>query len=147
MSAINFARILIYRIHETGLEIFLINNDMDNDPDVWKLPEGLHSKIQTKVDSLGRDTIDLDEVTSKDGSKIKTLAIEGDWHDIPSMKSILHHDVKFMKATIKKMVPDVMEKGAFVAIKEAFKKVLPHQYDMLKELKEIIVDRNLTKYM
>ena len=38
-----------------------------------------------------------------------------------------------------------MEKGSFFAFKEALKKVLPHQYAFLKELKEILSDRNSTK--
>ncbi|MFT4973965.1 MAG: hypothetical protein ACI9JY_003178, partial [Saprospiraceae bacterium] len=38
-------------------------------------------------------------------------------------------------------------KGTFVAVKEALKKVLPHQYDMLKELKDTLLERNSLKNM
>jgi hypothetical protein len=144
MGAIDFARILIYRIHETGLEIFLINNDIESDPDVWRLPEGVHSNIQDKVGSLGKETIDLDEVTSIDGTKVKTLAIEGDWHDIPSIRGMIKYDMKLAKQILKKKLPG-SEKGAFVAAKECFKKVLPDEYQAIKELKDILLDRNTVK--
>ncbi len=98
-------RILIYRIHETGLEIFLINNDLENDPDVWKLPEGVHPNIQQNANNIGKDAIDLDEVTTTDGSKIKTLAIEGDWHDIPSIRGMLKYDMKLAKKILKEKLP------------------------------------------
>ena len=38
-----------------------------------------------------------------------------------------------------------MENGAFFVVKEAFKKVLPHQYKFLKELKDVLLDRNSIK--
>ena len=37
------------------------------------------------------------------------------------------------------------EKGTYVAVKEAFKRVLPAQYAFLKELKDIIADKNQAK--
>jgi hypothetical protein len=40
-----------------------------------------------------------------------------------------------------------MEKGTFFVVKEAFKKVLPHQYEFLKELKDVLTDRNSLKNM
>ncbi|MCB9284995.1 MAG: hypothetical protein H6563_13035 [Lewinellaceae bacterium] len=137
--------LIIYRVKDKGLEVFLVRPDKEGGD--WQIPQG--EKIAVADMPLKGDDqlIELDPVSQEDGILEQAYAVEGDWHDIPSMKSILMHDVEFMKDTIRKMVPDVMEKGAFVAIKEAFKKVLPHQYEMLKELKEIIIDRNLTKYM
>jgi hypothetical protein len=44
-------------------------------------------------------------------------------------------------------VPDMLEKGSFVAIKEAFKKVLPNEYKILHELKDIVLHRNMIKNM
>ncbi|MCB0550580.1 MAG: hypothetical protein KDD19_23625, partial [Phaeodactylibacter sp.] len=63
--------------------------------------------------------------------------VEGDWHEIPSLKGMLYEDARQLKDAMKKM-----EGGTFFVLKEAFKKVLPHQYEFLKELKEILVDRN-----
>ncbi len=144
MGVFDYARVMIYRFHETGLEIFLINNEMDKDPDIWKLPEGVGIEFRTKIESLGRDTIDLEDVASPDGNQIQTLAIEGDWHDIPSIRGMLKHDMKLAKKILKEKLPG-SEKGAFIAAKECFKKVLPHEYSAIKELKDILSDRNTVK--
>jgi len=136
--------LLIYRHGKEGLEVFLVN-DEDNQGQ-WSMPRG--NADQAKAISLSaEEAIELDPVEEVDGVFEQAYAVEADWHDIPSIKSILKHDAKFMKKTIKQMVPDMMSKGAFVAVKEAFKKVLPHQYKQIKELKEILLEKNSTKYM
>ena len=131
------ASLFIYRIREKGLEIFL-----QRDGENYSLPE--HSVTAEQAIPLQKDNefIALDPVQSEDGRMGEGIAIEGDWHDIPSLKSIMLHDMKFVKKQIEILVPEAIEKGAFVAVKEAFKRVLPHQYEMLKELKDIITDRN-----
>jgi hypothetical protein len=139
MSVLDLARVVIYRFHEKGLEIFLINNDMENDSDIWKIPEGVsHQLIES---GKLKHVISLEGGEDEHGQKIKTLAIEGDWHDIPSIRGMLRHDVKLVKAIVKENLPG-SEKGTFFAIKEAFKKVMPHEYEALKELKDILFDRN-----
>ncbi|MBK8054062.1 MAG: hypothetical protein IPK35_12530 [Saprospiraceae bacterium] len=138
MSVLDLARVIIYRFHEKGLEIFLINNEMENDSDIWKLPEGLSHTLRND----GKlSVIDLESVMDEKGQKIKTLAIEGDWHDIPSIRGMLKHDIKLFKSIVKENLPG-SEKGAYFAVKEAFKKVLPHEYKAMKELREILFDRN-----
>lgn len=134
--------VIIYRVREKGLEVFMVPNETEGEN--WSLPEGSGEVIALK----GEDrVIPLNPVEQSEGLLEQAYAVEADWHEIPSMKDILRHDVRFMKDTIKQMLPDVMQKGAFVAIKDAFRRVMPHQYQMLKELKEILIDRNLTKYM
>ncbi len=139
MSVLDLARVIIYRFHEKGLEIFLINNEMDKDQDIWQIPQGLSESIREK-DHL-KNIIDLDVDVDENGRTIKTLAIEGDWHDIPSIRGMLKHDVKLVKAIVKENLPG-SEKGAYFAVKEAFKKVMPHEYKALKELKDVLFDRN-----
>ncbi len=143
MSVLDVARVIIYRFHEKGLEIFLVSSDMENDPDIWKLPKG-----SFKSGSLNTyaESIDLDISKDEQGRTIKTLALEGEWHDIPSIRGMLIHDVKLVKSKIIEVAPE-MEKGGFFAVKEAFKKVMPEEYKVLKELKSILRDRNLTKYI
>lgn len=136
MSVLDLVRVVIYRFHEKGLEIFLIQNEMEKDPEVWKIPEGALLALENKL-----KTIDLDITISDDGKMVKTLAIEGDWHDIPSIRGMLKHDVKIVRTIVKENLPGI-EKGGFFAIKEAFKKVLPQEYKALKELKDILFDRN-----
>lgn len=139
MSVLDVARVVIYRFHEKGLEIFLINNDMKEDADVWNLPQGFAEKL--KHSSCFKNVISLDSDNEMDENTIKTVAIEGDWHDIPSIRGMLKHDIKLVKSIVKENLPG-SEKGAFFAIKEAFKKVMPQEYVALKELKDILFDRN-----
>ncbi|MBK7805805.1 MAG: hypothetical protein KA270_09270 [Saprospiraceae bacterium] len=139
MSVLDLARVIIYRFHEKGLEIFLINNEMDKDQDIWQIPQGLSESIREKGHL--KNIIDLDTMVDENGRTVKTLAIEGDWHDIPSIRGMLKHDVKLVKAIVKENLPG-SEKGAYFAVKEAFKKVMPHEYKALKELKDVLFDRN-----
>ena len=139
MSVLDLARIIIYRFHEKGLEIFLINNEMKQDNDIWKIPQGLTHQL--KEDALLKNVIDLDETEDEHGRTIKTIAMEGDWHDIPSIRGMLKHDVKLVKSIVKENLPG-SEKGAYFAIKEAVRKVMPQEYKAIKELKEILFDRN-----
>lgn len=137
MSLLDFARVIIYRFHEKGLEIFLINNEKVNDADIWRIPQGLAKQWKDE----GRSVIDLDVYEDEEGHNIRTIAIEGDWHDIPSIRGMLKHDIKLVKSIVKENLPE-SEKGAYFAIREAFKKVMPQEYKALKELKEILFDRN-----
>lgn len=138
----DLARVIIYRFHEKGLEIFLINNEMDKDADIWRIPEGMtHSISQHKGEN---EVIALESVDDATGRPVKTLAIEGDWHDIPSIRGMLKHDIKLVKSIMHENLPGI-EKGTFFAVKEAFKKVLPEEYKALKELRDILFDRNTVK--
>lgn len=137
MSVLDLARVIIYRFHEKGLEIFLINSDLENNPEIWKIPEGAHHDLLTKKDTL----INLDSSVDEHGRTIRTYAIEGDWHDIPSIRGMLKHDINLVKTIVKENLPG-SEKGTYFAVKEAVKKVLPHEYKALKELKEVLFDRN-----
>lgn len=144
MSTLDKVRFIIYRCHEKGLEIFLVNSDLDNDPDIWKLPQGdvLDQKMSIDPEKL----IELDLFEDSDGQMTRAYAIEGDWHDIPSIRGMIKHDIKLVKSKVKEVLPD-LEKGTYFALKEAFKKVLPHEYSALKELKDIIMDRNLLRHL
>ena len=130
------ANLIIYRFREKGLEIFLLNDREDQ----WEIPQGNlpYEKPQTLLDE--ERLIELDPIEGETGTKEEAWAVEGDWHDIPSLKSMLYEDAKYLKEKIKEM-----ERGTYISIKEAFKKVLPHQYAFLKELKDILADRNSLK--
>ena len=143
MNVLDTVRVIIYRFHEKGLEIFLVNSDLENDPDIWNLPKG---NINVNSKSSYKDSIQLESQKDDAGREVKTLAVEGEWHDIPSLRGMLKHDVKLVKSKLIEVAPE-MEKGGFFAVKEAFKKVLPDEYKALKELKSILRDRNLTKYI
>ncbi|MEM1328497.1 MAG: hypothetical protein AAGI23_21255 [Bacteroidota bacterium] len=138
------SNIILYRIKDQGLEVFLVRDEGEN----WDLPTGTgESKVMVLHEGQDR-IIQLDAVEGEQaGIFEQAYAVEADWHDIPSLKSILKHDLLFMKDTVKQMIPDMMERGAYVAVKDAFKRVLPNKYKLIKELKDIITDRNSMTYL
>ena len=131
------ANLIIYRFREKGLEIFLIN-----DEEQWEIPNG---KLPSKApeDLVNEDKlIELDPVTQANGDTEEAWAVEGDWHEIPSLKKMLYEDALQLKDKLKSM-----DNGSFFAVKEELKKVMPHQYAFLKELKDTLIERNSTKDM
>jgi DNA polymerase III epsilon subunit-like protein len=134
MHVLDQIRLVVYRCHETGLEIFLVNTDFD---DTWRIPFEKIAKYNE--DELQKLVIDLGPVEAEDGTMVQTYAIEGDYHDIPSIRKLVKGDFDIVTSKVKY----IMTKGAFFAIKETFKKVLPNEYNALHELKEILSARNL----
>ena len=137
MSELNIldkVRILIYRYHEKGLEIFLLN-DGKNNSNQYVLPA---SPVYPTV----ANAIALEPVMDGSGHQIKSIAFQGDYHDIPSIRGLIKSDISLLKNKINEVLPD-LENGTFVAAKEIFKKILPHEYAAVKELKDILTDRNL----
>ncbi len=148
MALLEKANLIIYRVREKGLEVFLVNPAEKNQADeAWTLPQGKINDPSKAIALLQKDqTFELDPVENVAGEAENAIAVEGDWHDIPSLKSLIKEDAHFMKATIKEMIPDLEQRGTYFAIKEAFKKVLPNQYEFLKELKDIIRDKNSSNF-
>ncbi len=134
MSIAEKVFLVIYRVKEKGLEVLLIN-----DEDKWALPKG-GELDDAKTNAI----IELERCEEED---TKVLAIEADWHEIPSLRKLIKEDVTVIKDKVWELLPK-MEQSTYFVVKEAFKKVLPQtQYKMLKELKDIISDRNSTKYL
>ncbi|GJM31852.1 MAG: hypothetical protein DHS20C18_08530 [Saprospiraceae bacterium] len=133
------ASLIIYRFREQGLEIFLVNSNEENG-ETWGIPE--RPVVNEKPTTLIQDDrlIELDPVEEDNGNTEEAWAVEGDWHEIPSLKAMLYEDAMQLKEKVKDI-----EKGAYYTVKEAVKKVLPHQYNFLKELKDILIDRNSLK--
>lgn len=138
MSLSKKVNLIIYRFREKGLEVFLVNSSEEDDS--WNIPQG--NPCEEKPKSLIEEDrlIELDPIEKENGALEDAWAVEGDWHDIPSLKGMVYEDALYLKEKIKEM-----EKGAYFRIKEAFKKVMPHQYEFLKELKDILTDRNSLK--
>ncbi|MDZ4709222.1 MAG: hypothetical protein SH818_12560, partial [Saprospiraceae bacterium] len=117
---------------DKGLEFFLVKED-----DQWKLPSGQSQESTHRFFNRKGKMIELED---SEINRIKNLAIEADWHDMPSIRGLIKHDLKMVEEKVIEL-----EKGSYLAAKEAFKKVLPHEYALLKELKDILFDRNLTE--
>lgn len=143
MSLFDKACLIIYRFAEKGLEVFLVNDAGDENP-VWSIPHQDIPRAAEKLVESETELIELDAVEVDNGQKYRAIAIEGDYHDIPSMRSLIKNDVLYVKDKLKTLIPE-LDKGTFVAVKEVVKNVLPHEYVFLKELKEILTDRNLTQ--
>lgn len=139
MSILDKVRVIVYRFHEKGLEIFLLDEHLKNNPEIWKMSQTDVNKIEDL--GLPLEFIDVDHQSESD---LRTIAIEADWHDIPSIRGLLKNDLKIAKEVVKETIPGA-EKGAYVAIKQVMKRALPDQYQVLKELKETLLDRNLLR--
>lgn len=123
MSIRKKASLIIYRFRERGLEVFLLNRS-----NAWGLPGG---EIET---SRAPGLIELEPSSEAE----EAVALEGDWHEIPSLKAMLYEDAQELQSKLKEM-----DGGTFVTIKEALKQMLtPSQYQFLKELREVLTDRN-----
>ena len=140
MSILDVARLVVYRFHEKGLEIFLVNSDLKNDPDIWNLPNCDTMKLEDKFEA--GDFIEID-IEGKNTPK-RLIAVEGDWHTMPSIRGLVKHDVKIVRTMVKEALPGI-DKGAFFAFKEVVRKLMPEEYKALRELKDVLVDRNSVK--
>ena len=143
MGVFDKMRILIYRYHEKGLEIFLIEPKLASDVNAWKLPQSDVEKLHVPAFGFEESdsVIQLEPVQDEHNTTHHTIAVEGDWHDIPSIRGMIKHDFRRVKSKVKEVLPDV-EQGAYVAAKDIIKKVLPHEYAAIRELKDILLDRN-----
>ncbi len=133
MNLTKKANLIIYRFREKGLEVFLVNSDERNEN--WEIPQGPLNDERSQSLLEADRLIELEPVQQESGGLEEAWAVEGDWHEIPSLKNMLYEDARYLKDKI-------MEMGAFFVVKEAFRKVMPHQYKLLKELKDILADRN-----
>ncbi len=145
MNVFDTVRVVVYRFHEKGLEIFLVNTGLEEEN--WRIPFTDIAKYPEGQVEVGAHFIAIESNDAADGTASLTCAIEGDWHDIPSIRKLIKEDIKLVSSKIDKYVIPELEKGTFFAIKEAFKKVMPNEYKVLHELKDILLHRNMVKNM
>ena len=139
--------VIIYRVREQGLEVFMVNPGEQASTE-GDLPQTATFSPQQLIDRTGG--IELESVVSANGDARKAIAIEADWHEIPSLRALMYEDYRVAKQKAKQHLRNLLpegNQGAYVAIKEAVKRVMPEQYAVLKELKDIIVEKNQTKYI
>lgn len=115
------ASLIIYRFRERGLEVFLTKQS-----DEWGLPGGEINPADNK------EIIELEPCENC----TEAVAVEGDWHEIPSLKQMLYREST-------ELADKVMDHGSFVTIKDALKTHLaPNQVEFLRELRDVMTDRN-----
>ncbi len=148
MSENKFTDLIVYRVRESGLEVFLVSKtSQQGEQEAW---EALRTSGDSAKTLQQADYIELEPIQQEDGTERRAIAVEADWHELPSLRALIYEDYRVAKEKarerLRNLIPD-MEKGAYFAIKEAFKRVLPEQYAFLKELKEVLVEKNSTKYL
>lgn len=117
------ASLIIYRFRERGLEVFMTRQSEE-----WGLPGG-----EVDMDD-DREYLELEPSADRE----EAVAVEGDWHEIPSLKQMLYEESGELAERLKDI-----EQGAFVSIKEALKhRLSPGQVEFLRELRDVITDRN-----
>ncbi|HLU94077.1 MAG TPA: hypothetical protein VKZ54_08130 [Membranihabitans sp.] len=144
MSVKNLAKVIIYRMAEKGLEILLIKDEGDPNGQKWSLPNGFVEPEKIKEEFIALDAPENEQVETESAPPQQTLAFEKDEHDLPSFRGLLLNDVMYVKQRLKDYLIEYDE-ATYVSIKEAVKKVLPDEYAKLKELKDILSDRNSVK--
>ena len=87
MTVLDSVRIIVYRVNAKGLEILVMNEGLENDPDIWQCPK-FHLLANTE------QMIWLEDTQDNSGKSVRSVAIEADWHDIPSIRGIIKHDVR-----------------------------------------------------
>lgn len=135
MTVINRMRWMVYRIHEKGMEVCLWQ---DNDHLNRFISEQINTAQYPQLSSL----VHLETQSDEEGNMVATLAISADELYQPSVRALLKEDVRLAKELWQTILPTV-ERGSYMAIKEAFKKAMPYEYRLLRELKDIITHRNL----
>lgn len=127
MDLIRKITLIIYRFRERGLEIFLLEGE---DASTLSLPE------EQKISVLPEKFTDQATLISKEDDK-ETWALELEEEDIPSLKWLLYEDAKYVS---EKLISG--DSGTYIKVKDALKKVMPQQYKWIKELKDVLLDRN-----
>lgn len=137
--------VIIYRVRDQGLEVFLVNQPADEAAE-WGMPMTSEATPARLDESR---FIDLDPMPDAEGHTRRAIAIEADWHELPSLRALMYEDYRVAKEKAKQKLRGLidLDAGAFFALKEAAKRMMPHQYAYLKELKEVITEKNSTKYL
>jgi len=142
MKAKESAGICVYRFGDQGLEVFLVKPENEINEN-WEIPDGFLTK---EVDT-DTDFIRLDDVNSNDEIKSTwAFEVEGEKEvfDLP-LKRLLGETESPFK--LRRKHKYIMDNGCYFVIKEAIKKVFPDQVVQLKELQEVLRDRNMVKYI
>ena len=133
---------VIFRIAEKGLEVFLIRDEQA------EIREQLVEISEKMIDELPLsftqkdDFIELQTLQTEHG-EIRAIAIESVAYDNLSLRQLIKDDLYQVKNKIKHLMLS-SEEGNFVSFKDAIKSTMRIESKLIKELKDIISDRNQT---
>lgn len=139
MTVRNTIRLIVYRIHEKGLEVLL--TQPSEREGYWAL---YNAQISGHLKGEHPENTAFIELDASSEFGAQALAIEADWHDLPKVRNLIKNDLTFVTEAIASKIPD-LENSAYVVVKEAFKKLMPQEYELIKELKDVILDRNAVR--
>lgn len=122
MTVRNKIRLIVYRMHEKGLEILTSQDSLS-------FLEGTHIKSNFHAQNIN-ELIQFN-TQDQDGFEMTNLAIEADWHEIPKVRTMLKHDIKLVKDTIWQLIPDLTD-CTYLAAKKPFAKRFPMNMQLLK---------------
>lgn len=134
--------ICVYRFGDQGLEVFLVKPENEINEN-WEIPDG----FLTEAIEKDFDFIRLDDVIKNDettGAWAFEDASEKDTFNLPLKRILGKTESPFQLRRKHKYLTD---NGCYFVIKEAIKKVFPEQVVLLKELQEVLRDRNMIKYI
>ncbi|MBN1472082.1 MAG: NUDIX domain-containing protein [Syntrophaceae bacterium] len=154
MSKKTSAGILLYRMTENGLEVFLVHPGgpywQKKDEGAWSVPKGEFEagedsleaakrefKEETGFDITG-DFIELSPLKQPSGKVVYAWAVEGNI-DAKSIRSNMFSMEWPPRSGREQEFPEV-DKGGWFTIAQAQNKLLPGQRGFLAQLKKIIVD-------
>jgi|GEM_PF-444094 len=143
--------VLVYRFKENRLEVFLVPNNanqVEGKQEGWFIPKSAlrieNDEIRIAV-PLDDAAIQLEPIQLENGDIENVFAVEGELGGSNELQGF--RDIQFKSIAGKSYFFPNVKSGTFFDVKEALKKVLPGQYEMLKELHEVLAARNLLKYI
>lgn len=154
MSGKTSAGILLYRMAENGLEVFLVHPGgpywAKKDEGAWSVPKGEFEASEDSLDAAKREFkeetgfditgnfMELTPLRQPNGKVVYVWAIEGNI-DATSIKSNMFSMEWPPRSGKEQDFPEV-DKGGWFKIAQAQEKLLPGQRGFLEQLKKIIVD-------
>lgn len=154
MSGKTSAGILLYRMAENGLEVFLVHPGgpywAKKDEGAWSVPKGEFEAGEDSLDAAKREFkeetgfditgnfMELTPLRQPSGKVVYVWAVEGNI-DATSIKSNMFSMEWPPRSGKEQEFPEV-DKGSWLTIAQAQEKLLPGQRGFLEQLKKIIVD-------
>jgi len=142
MSLIEKVKIVLYRVAEKGLEVFLVNTEADEiQSHLVEVSEQYLNELPLRFSGTNQ-FIELEPIELEgEDTKIRAIAIEGYWYETPSLRANLKDDYIFLKKRLSQTIPD-FDSGVFVSMRDLVGKAMKSELKLLRELKEVISDRN-----
>jgi hypothetical protein len=142
MSIIEKVKIVLYRVAEKGLEVFLVKSEEEEiQVRLVEISEHFLAELSLKTEGNAR-CIELDPIVLNDDLQtVRTIAIEEDWDGTPSIRAHLKGEYLLLKNKLSQAIPG-FDSGVFVAFKDTLSRMVQSEYKAIKELKEVLSDRN-----